>query len=165
MVKIVFTGCQSEGRISPNKRFHANWGQTLGTPNLQIQTATNPNPHALPSDFESIYRTCNRQHKQNRPGKRTLSDELRATKTNNRGRRKYGNKIPWQCSWRSSGDISGTFVLKPHIFMCASLSEDPHTVPNCSCELFVLEISINNFSALSWEPVGVKFAYVFPLLL
>ena len=39
-----------------------------------------------------------------------------------RGRRKHGNEIPWQCSWQSSVELSGPFTSKPHIFMCGALS-------------------------------------------
>ena len=37
-------------------------------------------------------------------------------------RRKYSNEIPWQCSWRSSHELSGPFVSKPHVFVCGSLT-------------------------------------------
>ena len=37
------------------------------------------------------------------------------------GRRKHGNEIPWGCSGRSSGELSGPFCLEPHIFMCGAL--------------------------------------------
>ena len=37
------------------------------------------------------------------------------------GRRKHGNDIPWSCSGRSSGELSGPFASKPHIFMCSAL--------------------------------------------
>ena len=47
-----------------------------------------------------------------------------------RGRRKYSNEIPWQCSWRSSGELSGAFCLEtPHFHVWF-----PHIAPNCSRE-------------------------------
>ena len=48
------------------------------------------------------------------------------------GRRKHGDEIPWQCSCRSSGELSGRFDSKCHIFMCGA-----HIVPTCSCECSV----------------------------
>ena len=37
------------------------------------------------------------------------------------GRRKYGNEIPWQCSWRSSGALSAFCLETPH-FMRGSFT-------------------------------------------
>ena len=48
----------------------------------------------------------------------------------NRGRRNYGNEILWQCSWRSSVELSGPFCLETPYFHVGF----PHIVPNCSCE-------------------------------
>ena len=48
----------------------------------------------------------------------------------NRGRSKYGNEIPWQCSWQSLGELSGPGCLEAPYFqvLCAQV------VLNCSCE-------------------------------
>ena len=35
--------------------------------------------------------------------------------------RKYGNEILWQCSWRSSGELSGPFNYETHTSMCSVL--------------------------------------------
>ena len=46
------------------------------------------------------------------------------------GGRKYGNEISWQCSWRSSGDLSGPFcpeTLHFHVWYT-------QVAPTCSCE-------------------------------
>ena len=46
---------------------------------------------------------------------------------NGRGR-KYGNEIPWQCSWQSSGELSGPSCLETPHFHCV--------VPSHCSELF-----------------------------
>ena len=46
------------------------------------------------------------------------------------GRRKHGNEIPWYCSGRSSGELSGPFCVKtPHFHVRC-----PQIVRNCSRE-------------------------------
>ena len=48
----------------------------------------------------------------------------------NQGRREYGNEIPWSCSGRSSGELSGPFCLEnPHFHVRC-----PQIVQNCSRE-------------------------------
>ena len=47
-----------------------------------------------------------------------------------RGRREYGKEIPWQCLWRSAGELSGPFCLEPPYFHVWF----PHIALNCSRE-------------------------------
>ena len=59
-----------------------------------------------------------------------LSVSPKRVATLDQGRRQHGNEIPWQCSGRSSGELSGPFCLEtPHFHV-----RYPQIVRNCSRE-------------------------------
>ena len=72
------------------------------------------------------------------------------------GRRKHGNEIPWQCSGRSSGELSGPFCLEtPHFHVWC-----PQILRNGSRELSLEHCHSHAFFVPeSWQTYDLLFLF------